>query len=891
MPPTMIFAVTGEPGVGKTTLLRRMRAEVRDTVVTAWAGGPGYHPLTVIRRLAAELARHVDTSELDRALAAQADAVRRWGPLPVVPARATFDARRSRIDHLTPLLIDAIDRTIEHGSMVVLFLDDVGWPDDEVANWLVDVMGGVYGQFHPEFLVVIAGEAACTGPLVRYPFAVTPLGLARFSAEETEAVLAARDLPLHRAAAVHVDSGGLPAFVDLLAHPWLATRTGVGRRDSADPVAHLIDTLPDRDLARPLLRTAVPRWTDAPMRDAIYHGRRRDDVVDWLRAAPASFPPTHHSPGRHWHPAVRDAFVGHLRAHEPRRLQAAHRRLALHHERRWLDLGATGEVAYRHRVEADYHAVAADEAPTRRAAIVSGRVLEAGPAAAPSMVAVEQALRERGASDAAHRALVGAVLADDVAGAVELVEHLHAAEHPMGPAERRGVSLTRWAVAAGAAEIPTHADPPAPWVAVAQAWHEGRHADVEQAATDALDRSPDDGWLLAVRGDARLRSGDAAGAETDLVRAARLLPHLAWVHARLGIASLVLGRSAVAVDHLTRAVLGDPEPIVVALRGEARRRRGDVTGAGHDLRWSLDRDARSPWIHRSLALVASAVGDDGAAARCLLDAGALAPRSPHVFALRAEARRRIGDVRGSLVDMSKALSLLAERGDERAVAARLLGPADQASPLAGLHLDVLVESVDCVALHLARAQLHGSLGDVDAAEQDLDAAVDLAPNRPETRRARARHRAARQDLVRALTDAERWVAVDADNPAAHAQHGQLCLATGDAAGAVESFGRAVALEPRVAMHRALRGAGRRALGDPVGTIQDHTAAIRLGAAEHWVRGQRGEAYLRLGDRAAASVDVAAALAQSPDEPWLLELQRRIAESPDSEVAGSEAAGN
>lgn len=859
--PTMIFAVTGERGSGKTTLLRRMRAEVRDRAVTAWIDGPVAGPLTVVQRLEQALRRVVDTTELRGALTDQARAAAWARPVPRPVADGPTDAGRNRLDELTPLLLDAVDRAIERGALVVVFLDDLGWPDHSVAEWLVEVMSGTYGQFHPQFLFVVAGDASCTAPLVTYPFAVTPLGLARFTAQETEDLVVGRGLDVAAAPSIHADSDGLPAFVDLLTHPWLNGRRIEAHRP--DPVAHLVGGLGDRDLARAVLRSAVPRWGDAGAHDAVYRGQARDAARAWVAASPAWRPPTRHVPGFHWHPVVRDALLAELRDLEPRRLRSAHERLGRFHQRCSIDLRRSTSQAAWHRVEADYHLVSAAPDPHAVAAGVAARAVPMGRDALRSVVAVHDAVRERSANARPFRDLSAALVADDLVGLAEAAATLGS---DGSSATRRLVALTRWVAAARPGE-PTAVASDQPWTAgivAAAAWHEGRYADTERATATALDDDGADAWLLALRGDARLRSGDAFGAINDLRAVAEARGVDAWTASRLGIALMRLDRPAEALAYFDVAVAAEPDPVLVALRGELLRRQGQWDAAADDLSWAVAMARALPWARVSLALVASAAGDPATAEEHLTVARAIAPHAPAVPAARAAVRRLTGDLQAALDDATAAIEL--------PPGLPVVGPDDASSSLVGLYESVVTPPADPALLHLIRAMIRRDLGDLAGARSDLDAAAMYDPSRSHVLIERSQVRTLLGDVEGALDDVDRWLGLDGTNPEAHAQRGRLCLARGDAAGAVDAFGEAIARLPDDPLLWALRGAARRALGDAAGTIADHSAAIRLGYDEHWVHGQRGEALVQTGRYAEAMPDLDAALSRAPGEAWLVQVR-------------------
>src|ERR1035437_2544141 len=86
----------------------------------------------------------------------------------------------------------------------------------------------------------------------------------------------------------------------------------------------------------------------------------------------------------------------------------------------------------------------------------------------------------------------------------------------------------------------------------------GRYAEVIAAATRALAADPNDVTALALRGAARQRSRDDAGAATDVARALTLDPHDGLALATRAAIDLDRHEDAAAIADATAALGSDP---------------------------------------------------------------------------------------------------------------------------------------------------------------------------------------------------------------------------------------------------------------------------------------------------------------------------------------------
>jgi tetratricopeptide (TPR) repeat protein len=158
----------------------------------------------------------------------------------------------------------------------------------------------------------------------------------------------------------------------------------------------------------------------------------------------------------------------------------------------------------------------------------------------------------------------------------------------------------------------------------------GKPAEAESHARRYLDRNPRSASAHALLGEARLASGDLAGARTSLRASRRLDPGLRHVALRLAR----LERDA-----------GDPAA-ALALLDEIGPARGDAAG---DLAWSIE---------RAEALLAAGRADEAAAQ--LGPAIAVAPAGDTALAEACEvlgvALYRSGDTAGAVIQLERALA-------------------------------------------------------------------------------------------------------------------------------------------------------------------------------------------------------------------------------------------
>jgi tetratricopeptide (TPR) repeat protein len=176
--------------------------------------------------------------------------------------------------------------------------------------------------------------------------------------------------------------------------------------------------------------------------------------------------------------------------------------------------------------------------------------------------------------------------------------------------------------------------------------------------------------------------------------------------------------------------------------------------------------------------------------------------------------------------------------------------------------DVIARHDDIAIAHLNRALARYERGDLAGAERDLSETIRISPEygRGWAHRGVIRHQLGRteaglRDMTRALT-----FEPSAEN---HTNRGSLRLASGNAAGAIADFDRALALQPGHVMAYNNRGHARAAAGDPQRALADFQIASQLAPRLITAQVGAGNALLALGDPAGAERDFQTALELDP----------------------------
>lgn len=341
------------------------------------------------------------------------------------------------------------------------------------------------------------------------------------------------------------------------------------------------------------------------------------------------------------------------------------------------------------------------------------------------------------------------------------------------------------------------------------------------------------GWALLLRSRAKAALGKPALAEADVTRAFDLDPDCGWIFG-LSIGSLRVP--------------------------EGGRRLFEQNRSFHDHRDCYSARA----FHGKLAIMA---GQKKEGLAHLDWAARSAPKRPYLFSWRAEARRRLGDLKGARSDAKRALSL----DSRQAVAWTTLAAVERQSGRPVAALKAARRAARCgswyenAPLEAARASL--ALGDIRGALAWLERAA--------RRSSRLGWKNLGEGAASPAPDPEAFLLASPWRGRLLAWCGEFLLSRGEPARALARIDEALVVFPRLPWVHAWRGEALSALGD----LQAAERALRTSTASspRYARAWAGLAQVRLdlGRPRPALAACDRALALEPDWAWALYQRGRV----------------
>ena len=335
-------------------------------------------------------------------------------------------------------------------------------------------------------------------------------------------------------------------------------------------------------------------------------------------------------------------------------------------------------------------------------------------------------------------------------------------------------------------------------------------------------------------------------------------------------AALVDERSAADSLPLYRAALAlDPDYAPARVRfAEALERTGQFDAANREYARAARLDPANAHAQAGLGRLALAAGDADAAVRHLSRARELAPENRSFAVTLAQAHARAGD---------------RERGQRLAAAARSLGRINYRN-------DPVRSSVHDLALdarsYLRRANAHRVHGELDLAQRELRAGIDVDTSRPELHFALAEVLAASGDPGGSLAAARRAYELHPELEGVVPFLARALFQTGDLQSALATADEALELDAgdvSMMLLVALISAER---GDVVRTVEVLNRAYEARPQDPQTRNALiqllanvGEAMVssRLPDAAAGQFEKALDLAEEAGSPEAAGLRRRLAQ--------------
>lgn len=353
-----------------------------------------------------------------------------------------------------------------------------------------------------------------------------------------------------------------------------------------------------------------------------------------------------------------------------------------------------------------------------------------------------------------------------------------------------------------------------------------------------------------------------------------------------------------ALADYDKALEIDPDSIATRMsRATTRLMLGDAQGAVEDCDKALEQGVDAADVYYTRAMAQDSQGNSSQALADCDAALRLDPEHARAYNHRGLIGIREGRLEDALADLNLAIEYASDwfhpRGNRGALHA-LMGHHEDAvedfsevirqlsaleSPPSSNSGASWSESAPAPAqsqtisnLPELLAQTYGNrgmalaeLGRLDAAREDVEEAVRLAPSIPRSYELRGQFYLRRGDYAKAVEDFTRRLALEPEPIAeAYLERGQAYLASNEAEKALADFEKVVELEPDRAAGHALRSAARRELGARSEALASAETAMQLDPQDPWSRHSRALAALDLGAAETAIADLTALLKRFPD---------------------------
>lgn len=386
-----------------------------------------------------------------------------------------------------------------------------------------------------------------------------------------------------------------------------------------------------------------------------------------------------------------------------------------------------------------------------------------------------------------------------------------------------------------------------------------KNAPAEQAALRALAQKS-----VFLRRPAAYRETDA-----ELKAALAATPTTGPELVQRGNMLLDRGRLDEAIKDFDQALALDPKNVfALADRGVARVWKKDLDRAQADLDAAAAIDPRNAVVFRGRALAAEQKGDVKAALAAFTTSLEIEPTNTFALQRRALLYRRDGNDEAALVDSAAALRLAPQAAEMRLLRANIFRAQGKTEEVLKEAAALEANAADTAYPHVAAANLYHAAKRDPEAMRAFAAALAIKPepyiyvNRSDAR--------LRSDIAGRRSDIDAAMKLDPNDSTALGAKAKLQMEARDFAGAIATYGTALAADPHDATLRVQRGIAYASKADAARAEQDFAAARKEAEAPAsfnnmcWSKALAGVAL------ESALVDCNLALAKSPNEAGFLD---------------------
>ena len=264
---------------------------------------------------------------------------------------------------LTPLFVELLNEATEKQRLVVMF-DVFERTSSTLSSWIIELVDGKHGDFSSWASFIVSGRDPLEQHWTELAGLMSHVQLEPFTLDETAIYLSNQNIKDEMLVKqIYEDTGGLPVLVELLAST--KPQPGVPLPDiSRNAVERFLQWTPDEEKRHAALIASVPRQFNQEILQAVLGQDKGKELFYWL--AGQSFVRSNTERGYFYHDKVRVLMLRHQKNITPGELSATHAALAGHFTTVQAELGLQGKEAYENQawrrleLERVYHHVSVD---------------------------------------------------------------------------------------------------------------------------------------------------------------------------------------------------------------------------------------------------------------------------------------------------------------------------------------------------------------------------------------------------------------------------------------------------------------------------------------------------------------------------------------------------
>jgi energy-coupling factor transporter ATP-binding protein EcfA2 len=243
---------------------------------------------------------------------------------------------------LTPLFLELVQKAYNNNKIVIM-LDVFERTSDSLSSWLLALFSFEYGEFDNRVMYIISRRESLEQHWTQLAGLICHNSLEPFNLEELRLYLSNHNITDDNLInQIYEDTNGLPVLVELLAAA--KPTPGIPLPDvSKDAVERFLQWTPQEERRQAVLFAAIPRQFNKDIISAILE-EDATTLFNWLSAQ--SYIRTNSERCWFYHEKVRELMVRYLRHTEPKQLSSIHQKVAAYFQTRQTNLNLQTKDAY-----------------------------------------------------------------------------------------------------------------------------------------------------------------------------------------------------------------------------------------------------------------------------------------------------------------------------------------------------------------------------------------------------------------------------------------------------------------------------------------------------------------------------------------------------------------